>query len=427
MQIPLHTSFRRVLVAGAAVVLTLAYATLVGRELLAWWFGQRVELASLQRAVWLDPGNADYRDHLGRYYALVARDPGASLAPYRAAVTLNPHSARYWFDLASSYQILGDIANQAAALEQAIQADPTTPDVAWEAANLYLVLGENEKALREFRVVLENDPYLPSAAVRLCWRIEPDVDALLRDVVPARPEALVPLLDLLMAKKETSATSKVWAVLMQTRQPFELPTALEYFRYLVLQKAPDSAVQVWQQTTSRFGLASYLPSASNLMVNGDFNLDILNGGLDWQYKKQSSVTLTLDPSESHGGRRSLLINFEGIGVRDAEVFQFIPVQPATTYEFSGYYKTGEFEGAGAPRFTVQDVYNPTIFFESEDLKDSSFWKSASGDFTTGPDTRLLWLHIRRLPEGSPIRGKLWIDDFRLVKKSTQSLLKPRNP
>ena len=73
--------------------------------------------------------------------------PRAALRPYRAAVHLNPHSARYWFDLASAYQVLGDTSNQTSALEHAIAADPTTPDVAWEAANFYLVQGENEKAL----------------------------------------------------------------------------------------------------------------------------------------------------------------------------------------------------------------------------------------------------------------------------------------
>jgi hypothetical protein len=26
------------------------------------------------------------------------------------------------------------------------------------------------------------------------------------------------------------------------------------------------------------------------------------------------------------------------------------------------------------------------------------------------------LHVRRIPEGSPIRGKLWVDDFRLAPK-----------
>ena len=63
-------------------------------------------------------------------------------------------------------------------------ADSSTPDLAWEAANFYLVQGDTDKALREFRVVMESDPYLPPAALKLCWRVKPDIDALLRDVVP---------------------------------------------------------------------------------------------------------------------------------------------------------------------------------------------------------------------------------------------------
>jgi len=57
------------------------------------------------------------------------------------------------------------------------QADPTTPDVAWEAANFYLVQGDDAKALREFRVVLQNEPTLADPAIQFCWRINPDVDA----------------------------------------------------------------------------------------------------------------------------------------------------------------------------------------------------------------------------------------------------------
>jgi hypothetical protein len=41
----------------------------------------------------------------------------------------------------------------------------------------------------------------------------------------------------------------------------------------------------------------------------------------------------------------------------------------------------------------------------------------SGAFTTDADTRMLVLHVARIPAGSPIRGKLWIDDFRLVERS----------
>ena len=400
----------------AAVVLTATYLTLAGREFLGAWFGDRVDLTSLNRAARLDPANADYRNHLGRYHELVARDPAAAIEHYRSAVQLNPHSARYWFDLASAYQVLGDTASQTSALEHAIEADPTTPDVAWEAANLYLVQGESEKALREFHVVLGNDASLAGAAIQYCWRLKPDVDTLLRDVVPPRADAYIAFLALLIGKQETAGTAKVWNALMNVHQPFEMRNAFEYFRYLILHKDVDQALQVWQDTTSRFSLLSYLPSSSNLIVNGNFSLDVLNGGFDWQYQKQSGVTLTLDPSDFHSGRRSLMITFDGPGINDAGLFQFISMQPDTTYEFSAYYKNGEMEGAGGPHFTIQDAYSQAVYYDSDELKEAGFWKSANGEFTTSAECKLVILHIRRLPEGSPIRGKLWVDDFHLARK-----------
>jgi tetratricopeptide (TPR) repeat protein len=419
MEIVITSASRKRLLIAAAAALCLIYVFLVGRLFLANIFAERPELASLERAARFDPGNADYRNHLGRYYALVARDPSAAIEPYRAAVQLNPHSARYWFDLASAYQVLGDVANQTGALERAIEADPTTPDVAWEAANFFLVQGEREKALREFHVVLESEPSMANLAIQFCWRINPDVDMLLRDVVPAKSTAYIAFLDLLMAKQETAATAKVWDKLMETSpvsQPFELRYVYEYLEYLLNHKDVDQARLVWQQAAPRFGLSSYLPTRNNLIVNGDFSLDVLNGGFDWQYQKQRSVTLTLDPSDFHGGHRSLLIAFDGPGVIDAGIRQFIAVQPDTTYRFSAYYKNGEIEGAGGPHFTLQDAYTQAVLYDSDELKEAGFWKSATGEFTTGEDCRMLILHIRRLPEGSPIRGKLWVDDFRLVAK-----------
>jgi len=417
MEILLNSAVRKRLAIGASVALSLAYVLMAGRFFVASAFGEKPELASLQRAARLDAGNADYRNHLGRYYALVARDPGAAIEPYRAAVQLNPHSARYWFDLASAYQVLGDTSNQTWALEHAIEADPTTPDVAWEAANFFLVRGDNEKALREFHVVLENEPSLAAPAIQFCWRINPDVDMLLRDVVPARSTAYIAFLSLLMSKQETAATAKVWAAMIAVPDSFEQRYAYNYIQYLLDHKDVDQARLVWQQAAPRFGLSSYLPTRNNLIVNGDFNLDVLNGGFDWQYQRQSSVTLTLDPSDFHSGHRSLLINFDGPGVSDAGIRQFIAVQPKTLYEFSAFYKNGEVQqGAGGPHLTIQDAFTQAVLYESDELKEAGFWKSATGEFTTGDDCKLLVLHVRRLPAGSPIRGKLWVDDFRLVVK-----------
>ena len=418
MKIPFNTPARKMLIAAPIALLALAYLGLAARQLVASWLGSRPQLASLRGAAWLDPGNADYRNQLGRYYDLVAHDPASAIAYYQSAVQLNPHSARFWFDLASADQVLGDVSAQSAALEHAIEANSMTPDVAWEAGNLFLVQGENDKALREFSVVIANDDTLNVAALQLSYRIQPDVDVLLKDVLPARASAYLNFLTLLESKQDTAGTMKVWEALMRTSEPFERRHAFDYIRYLVDHQEVDEAVLDWKQTTNRFALSSYLPSTANLVENGNFSLDILNAGFDWQYQKLSSVTLTLDPSDFHAGRRSLLISFDGPGIREAGIFQLVPVQPNTTYDFTAYYKNGdgEMEGAGGPHFTIQDMYTQAVYYESEELKQATFWKSADGEFTTGPNCKLVVLHVRRLPAGSPMRGKVWVSDFHITSK-----------
>jgi len=447
MKISFNTRARKWLIVSLALAFAALYLGLVAREFVASLLGSRTQLSSLKAATWLDSGNAAYRNHLGRYYDLVGRDPATALGYYKAAVELNPHSARYWFDLASAYQVLGDVANQTIALERAIQADSMTPDVAWEAANLYLVQGQNGKAMREFRVVMANDPSLASSAIRFCWRINPDVDLLLRDAVPPTASAEIAFLNLLendvnrlltqatsptegtdvaslvaKIKSETADTFKIWNALIEGNEPFEERYAYEYIRFLLTYKEIGEAQLVWHQAVGRFEQLSYLPSPANLVVNPAFSLQVLNNGFDWQYAKQSEVDLKVDDAVAHGGgTHSLRITFHGAGISEAGIFQFVPVQPNTVYQFSAYYRTdpnSDLEGAGGPHFTVQNMFSPTptILYESDELKGAESWKRSDGEFTTGPECRLVKLLIRRLPDGSPIRGKLWVDDFHISRK-----------
>lgn len=417
MQIPLHSPAQKILLVSLSLVLAAAYIGIVSAQGAAAYFSEKPELASLLRAARLQPGNADYHYRVGRYFLIVQRSPEPAVAAYRTAVALNPYEARYWFDLAAAYALLGDTSQQKDALEHAIVADPRTPDVAWEAANLYLVQGDTDRALKEFRVVLENDPGLPSAALALCWRARPDVEALLRDAVPPQPDVYATFLSLLMAKKETASEAKVWAQLVELRLPMERRRVFDYIRYLVGQHDPDQASLVWQQAANLSELSAYQPSPSNLVVNGDFNLDVLNGGFDWLYARTPDVSLALDPTQSHAGHRSLEIVFNTAKIEDAGIRQLIVVQPNTSYDFSAYFRAEDIEGAGGPRFAIQDLFNATLYFSSEELKDADFWKQVSGSFTTGPDTKLLVLRVQRMPAGSPIKGKLWIDSVRLVEGS----------
>jgi tetratricopeptide (TPR) repeat protein len=412
MVIPLEGRYRW-LYAASVVLLVSGYLVFAGKEFAASHFASRPDLTALKRAVRLSPGNADYRHRLGRYFAFVASDPQAAVANFQTATVLNPYAARYWFDLASADQVVGNPGAQREALDRALQAEPTAPDVAWEAANFFLIAGDTDRAFREFRVVIENEPPLAGLAMQSCWRASPDADAMLRDVIPARPDSLIAFLTFLMTKKETEGAIKTWDRLVQLHQKFEPHELFDYVRFLILSRRPDAAAAAWEQTVPVLDLSAYQPTADNLIVNGDFSLDILNGGFDWTYVNQSGVHLLLDSSDFRQGNRSLSISFDGPGVTSAGVQQLIAVHGQTAYDFSAYYKSAEFQGAGGPQIVLREAYSGAVLFHSEPLNDADFWKPVHAKLTTPPDTNLLILSVERFPAGSPIRGKLWVDNFEL--------------
>ena len=411
MVIPLEG--RRRWLFAALALLTVAYVLLAGKQFAASYFAFHPDLPSLQRAVSLSPGDADIHHHLGRYFAFVAANPQAALENYRAATQLNPHQARYWFDLAAAYQIAGNTVAQRDALEHALKAEPTAPDVAWEAANFFLIEGDVDRALHEFRVVIANDSSLAGLALQSSWRVRPDADSLLQDVVPSRTDSLLAFLTLLMSKQETDSAIKVWDRLVDLHQKFENHYLFDYVRYLVTAHRPDAAIAAWERAARVLNLPAYLPTSDNLIVNGDFSLAILNGGFDWTYQTQPGVRLLLDQSDFREGQRSLSITFEGPGISDAGIHQWIPVRGGTSYEFTSYFKSSEFEGAGGPQIVLRDVYTGQALYTSDPLNGADFWKSVHSTIQTPPTTTLLVLNIERIPAGSPIRGKLWVDDFQL--------------
>src|SRR6267142_6857838 len=158
---------------------------------------------SLHWATRLAPGNAAYHSQLGRYLQVTNGDLGQALREYQMATELNPQDAAAWFDIARLEQVLGDGAEQGRALQQAVRAAPKKPDVAWEAGNFLLLRGERDAAMREFRVVLENDDIVASAVLDLIWRVEPDAQALLDQVIPPRMETYGIFLSQLAARKDT--------------------------------------------------------------------------------------------------------------------------------------------------------------------------------------------------------------------------------
>ena len=414
MTIAIRSPARKTILLATCLTLTTVYIGFVVRGFVADHFSQKLDLASLQTAAKLEPENAYYQYRLGNYFLQAQQSPMTAISFFKSATALNPYDARYWLELARSYRRLNDRDHQKDALQHATTADPSNPEVAWDAANFYWSMGETDEALREFRIVLQNDSYLPPAALAACWRIRPDVKFLLQNVVPRNPDSYSIFLDFLISKNEPDAAATVWNQVVGLRQRVDRRYVFEYVRYLISGGQVGQALRVWGQSADLCDLSKYQPSPENRVVNGDFSWPVLNGGFDWTYEKLADVSLALDPTESHAGHRSLSIVFDSHGIEDAGIRQLIPVEPDTKYEFSAYFKSQALEGAGGPRFVLEDQFTGTNYFASDDLKDADEWKQVEGTFSTGTQTKLLVLRIQRVPAGNAIRGKLWIADMRLT-------------
>jgi hypothetical protein len=418
MPIELRSPLRKFSFAGACFVLVGLYLYLALRIFLASHLAATPDPSNLNRAVFLEPSNAEYRDFVGRSLALSGMSLDDAIATYRIAVSLNPYVARYWLDLAGAYQLAGRTREQEESVERAVEADPTTPYVAWEAANFFLVQGDQEKALRYFHVVLANDPDSVDSALQLCWRATGDANQILDQVLPRRTDRYLSFLRLLISKQEVAAAENVWNHLIALNQEFPTKLAFPYFRFLIAKQEVAAAQTAWQQMASvDRSLQPYLPSHENLVVNGGFEENVLNGGFDWWYESNSHAVLAIDTSVFFNGTRSLSITFDGRNPGDAGIFQFIPVKPNTDYEFSAESRTEDIESASGPRFAIVDVYANASYVLTDDLLGTNPWRMQHAQFQTGPNTNLVLLKIVRQPANPLIRGKLWIDDLRLVEKS----------
>ena len=419
MQIELQSPLRRFGVSAACLIVIGFYLLFAGRTYLAAHLAKKTDLPDIQRAIRLEPSNAEYRALLGRYLALSGASLDEAISDFRIAVQLNPYESQYWLDLASAYHVAGHTDEQAQSVEQAVEADATTPNVAWAAANFFLIQGNLGKALPCFRTVLANDPDAVDSTLQICWRATGDANQMFDQALPRRNDLYLSFLRLLVLKQEVVAAENAWDHLIGLRQPFPPKLAFPYFQLLLAKQEVTAANTAWQQLAQvDKEIQSYLPSRENLIVNGGFEENLLNGGFDWWYESNPHAALALDTDRFYGGTRSLSVTFDGQNAPDAGIAQLIPVKPDTDYEFSAESRTQDIDSASGPRFAITDAYNTTVSYVlTDDLLGTNPWHKQQVRFHTRPGTNLLFLKVIREPAAPLIRGKLWIDDVRLVETS----------
>lgn len=412
-------------VRGALIVLALGLAASFSysgiRNTLAQYDVGLGTRAGYERAVRLVPDNAENWYLLGRYWQYNLENPNAerTISAYKEALALDPRDANAWADLATAYEIEGDVSAARKAFEQAKRAYSLSPDVSWRYGNFLLRRGEVRDALGQLKGAVEMEPKRAGAAFSLCMRVEPDIHTVMDDVLPPSPEALMNVIDLLADRDEPDQALVVWNRLTALHAHFMVRDSYKLIELLMNKHRMDDAQSVWKDALAAAAVSRPPDAPGSLVWDGGFESDISGGGLAWRYHPSDGVQVNFDTIEKHSGGRSLRLTFNGLVNSDFhDACQFIAVQPSTSYLLAAWMKTDSLSTDQGVRFRLQPFGGTTNSISwTDDLSGTQPWTQIKRPWSAGSDVHGLELCVIRLPSAkfdSKIHGSAWIDDVTLV-------------
>ena len=373
------------------------------------------------RAANLEPGNAEYWHRLGLFeqWDMEGDDLQRAVRYYQKASEVNPRSDIYWMDLAGACEMLGETSRAREAYEKAKLDHPVSPEVSWRYGSFLLRQGDTAKAYAEFRVALMRDPELETSAIAQSWKAGASASQILNEILPAQSEYYLVAMDFFLSQQQDAAALLIWNRLLDLKQPFEIQQAVPLVNDLIAQDRAAEARGVWQQALAATHWVVDASSDSSVLFNGGFEHDLVNGGFDWQELPVQGASFDIDTGVAHSGARSLRINFDGSVNQDfSQLVQWVAVEPRRRLRFAAYLRTEGISTDSGVRFLIYDPHHPTVPQTlTRDLTGTHPWSLVDTELTTGPETRLLAIVLRRLPSrkfDNKLQGTVWVDDVSLT-------------
>lgn len=416
MRIALSSPVRKgAFLVGCLASLSLAWA-LCCQAAAERWLASSGTLENTRRAAHLQPLNAAHEETLG----LILMDPAygqfdEARTHLEKAVSMNPHSSRAWLNLANVYSVLGQDEMRFNAVQHALIAEPKDTRVQWEAANLFLA-NDLDRSLQLLRSVVESDPSYAASAAEVAYRASGnDVEKTML-AVPMKTTPRVQLMHWFLERQQNEAADRVWPSVLEASGPLAPRDVFFYLDDLIARHQPDKAFAAWKALVQRDPAFIKQFSVDNLVYNGDFQGEFLNGGFGWRYTPTSGVTPSIDTSTFHASNRSLELGIDATDTRDFGFHQLIKIEPGEHYRLSAWVHAEELEAAHGVRLGVEDAYSHNQIALTEEVLGSFPWREVSIDFTAPKGAELVNLSVVRSPANGRIKGKIWFDDVRLEKQ-----------
>jgi tetratricopeptide (TPR) repeat protein len=385
---------------------------------------------SYSRAILYDPSNAILWWHRGRlqHYSLNDTDIQKAIRDYQRALALNKRLSQAWVDLADCYERTGRNEEAEAALDSAIATKPYSPLIRWQAGNFFLRRGNLPRMYECFRLASQYDIEKLAPAIELSWKADSDhaeiLDRLLPDTLPAN----LRYLQFLAGRDELDLIPAVWSRILKNDIPdafaYRISEVFPYIDRLLANRQIDEAKRTWNDALRKTGAApgSSLIAAEpplnpkpplNLVWNGSFESEILQGGFDWRFPKMPDVQFRIDLSERIDGLKSLKLTFEAANISFAHLSQIIPTLKPGNYQLDYFLRTEGLTTDKTPYFVIQGYPSPDeTFYRTDPFPASTQWRKASLVFTVKENCKAVQLILRRDPSSkfdNQIKGSLWLD------------------
>jgi tetratricopeptide (TPR) repeat protein len=404
-----------------AIVAAVWFCYAGGKHALASHYAASSNPENWERAVRIEPDNAEIWYRLGRFRQLDFdnADVPFSISYYRRAEQLNTRSPYYKLDLAGALEMAGNNDEADANFRAAQAAYPISAEVSWKYGNFLLRQNRLPEAYAEIHRAVVVDPKLIPFAVSRVWRSDPNIHSLLDQVLPDTAVAYSEALAFLSDEKDSAAALAVWHRLIAKDPKTDLKWAFKLTDILVAQEKFEEAGSVWRQAVGMNPGSSPAYAGNSLVYDGGFEKDIPGGGFGWQQRDAMGADFDFDADVKHSGSRSARLVFDGTENLSYEgLFQYILVSPGTHYRFQGFLRTDQISTESGMRFEIvnsKGQQNLDVVTKNE--TGTLPWTLEQIDFITGPRTNLILIRLVRRPSqrlDNKLRGTVWIDDITIV-------------
>jgi tetratricopeptide (TPR) repeat protein len=398
MVLLLHTRARKAITALLAAAATLA----LGLSLFAYYRADRFSRQggtreTLERAIALQPGNAEFHHRLGQVllYSPLG-DPAKAMAELERAVALDPRTGAYWVDLALAQELEGDAAGATRALERARQAEPHTPAILWHQANFWLRRGETAQALDTLRELLSQAPEYTGRALPVFARVT-DLGSLIEQAVPPRSDAMAAVLEFLRRQETAVGAEAAWERVLKLGGTSDTVGVRPFMDWLIAVGEFRLAQRVWADAARKGWIPVESASLDQPLYNGDFHQAPMNFGFDWRVLPYPEASVWIEAGGPQPGQQSLCVQFsESARAEYAHLIHYVPVEPNRRYALRAAIRSEQlFSRVGAYLQVLGYLAASAPLASTEAVVGTSNWKQLSLELETGPQTRMVELALLR--------------------------------